>query len=326
MRRIAIVSDIHYAGPGEQRHGRHYEFARAKPSIAKAVATLYRDFIWMRDPLANNPLLDDFCARAGEPELVIANGDYTCDVAGTGVSHPEGRESVLLCLGKLRARFGGRLHAIMGDHELGKVSLLGDHGGLRLDSWHRATGECGLKRFWRLDVGNYVLLGVTSTLLSLPMMHADALPEEWAEWERLRAEHLAEVRDAFNALKPEQRVLLFCHDPSALPHLWREEVIRTKVNQIAHTFVGHLHTRLLFWKTKLLAGMPPIKFLGISIRRMTTGLSQARHWRPFNVVLCPSLAGIQLARGGGFLTLELDESGGQPPRITLHPLRRRKAQ
>ena len=322
MRRLAIVSDIHYAGPGEQAHGRHFEFANAKPSPARTAATLYRDLIWMRNPLGNNALLDDFCTRADGADLIVANGDYTCDVAGTGVSHPEGRESVLLCLGKLRSCFGKKLHAVMGDHELGKVSLLGDHGGLRLESWHRATGECGLKRFWRVEAGNFVLLGVTSTLLGLPMMRADALPSEWATWEALRAEHLDEVRETFAALKPGQRVLLFCHDPSALPHLWREEAVREKIPQIAHTFVGHLHTRLLLWKTKLLAGLPPVDFLGVSIRRMTTGLSQARHWRPFNVELCPSLAGIQLMRGGGFLTLDLDETARQPPRIVRHATRR----
>ena len=273
MRRIAIVSDIHYAGPREHAHGRDFEFAGARPSFGKSVATIYRNLIWMRNPVGNNHLLDRFLERVGTPDLVIANGDYTCDVAGFGVAHDEGLESVQICLGKLRDRFGGRLHAIMGDHELGKVSLLGDRGGLRLQAWHRATTDCGLRPFWRLEVGSFVLLGVTSTLIGLPMMLSDALPAEWPEWERLRAAHLAEIRAAFAALRPHQRVLLFCHDPSALPHLWREEAVRAKLGQVTHTIVGHLHTRILMWKTRMLAGLPPLRGCGVSLRRMTSALS-----------------------------------------------------
>lgn len=325
MRRIAIVSDIHYAGPREHAHGSDFEFAGAPPSFAKSLATLYRNHIWMRNPVGNNPLLDHFLEQSGQPDLVIANGDYTCDVAGVGVAHDAALESVQLCLGKLRARFGDRLHAILGDHELGKVSLLGDHGGLRLPAWHRATHDCGLRPFWRVELGNFVLLGVTSTLIGLPMFHADALAAEWPAWEKLRADHLAEIRAAFTALQPHQRVLLFCHDPSALPHLWREETVRAKTGQIAHTLVGHLHTRLLLWQTRVLAGLPPVRCLGVSMQRMTSALSEAKHWRPFNVRLCPSLAGIQLLRGGGFLTIDLDETATQPPRITLHKIPRKLA-
>ncbi len=322
MRRLAIVSDIHYAGPREFAHGPDFEFAGAKASLAKSFATLYRNFIWMRNPVGNNSLLDRFIERAGDADLVIANGDYTCDVAGLGVGHDDGLESVQLCLGKLRQAFGSRLHAISGDHEFGKVSLLGDHGGLRLNAWQRATNDCGLRPFWRVELGNCVLLGITSTLISLPLYRADALESEWAGWEKLRADHLAEIRAAFDALQPQQRVILFCHDPTSLPHLWREPAVRAKVNQIANTIIGHLHTRLLLWEARVLAGVPPVRGLGISMQRMTTGLRDARDWRPFKVRLCPALAGIQLMRGGGYLTMDVDESGAKMPVIKFHLIRR----
>lgn len=325
MARIFIVSDVHYAGPREQRHGPHYEFAKVKPSLAKMAATLYRDLIWMRNPLGNNALLDEFCSHAGRADLVVANGDYTCDVSGFGVSDDEGRESVLLCLGKLSGHFGARLQVIMGDHELGKISLLGDHGGLRFNSWLRATMDCSLQPFWRVELGRYVLIGVTSTLLGLPLFRADAMEVEWPAWERLRADHLVEVRAAFESLQARQRVLLFCHDPSALAYLWQEDVVRAKARQIEHTVVGHLHTNLLLWKARLLAGMPPVGFLGVSVKRMTTGLNGARCWKHFNVLLCPSLAGIQLMRGGGFLVLDLDETGTRALRVERHAMRRKTA-
>ena len=58
---------------------------------------------------------------------------------------------------------------------------------------------------------------------------------------------------------------------------------------------------------------------------MTSALSQAKHWRPFNVRLCPSLAGIQMLRGGGYLTIDLDETAAQPPRIKVHHVPRKPA-
>ena len=326
MRRLAIVSDIHYAGPGERAHGGDFEFAHAKPSLARMLVRFYRHHVWMKNPIAHTGLLDRFIEQVGPADLIISNGDYTCDVAGVGVSHDEACESVRLCLGKLRQHFGDRFHATIGDHELGKVSLLGDHGGLRLQSWHRAVNECALRPFWRIELGNFVLLGVTSTLVALPIFQPDAVAAEWPEWEQLRAAHLNEICGAFAALQSHQRVLLFCHDPSALPYLWREQAVHAKVGQIAQTIVGHLHTKLVFWKSRVLAGIPPIHGLGVSVRRMTTALNQARHWRPFNVRLCPALAGIELLKGGGFLTVDLDESGSQPPRITFHPVPRERTE
>jgi hypothetical protein len=326
MIRIAIVSDIHYAGPREQAHGPGFEFHKAPPSLGRTAATFWRRHIWMRNPLAHNGLLDRFLDQTGAADLVIANGDYTCDTAGLGVSTDEACESVLLCLGKLRGRFGERLHASIGDHELGKLSLLGDHGGLRLESLRRAVDECGLRPFWRVEAGRNVLVGITSTLVGLEVFKPDALESEWADWEARRLQHLAEIRAVFAGLQQGQRVILFCHDPTALPFLWEETAVRERAGQIDCTIIGHLHTRLLLWKAQLLSGMPPVHGLGVSIKRMTTALNRARTWRPFKVRLCPSLAGLELIKRGGFLTMELDENGQQPPRVTLHPMRREQAQ
>jgi hypothetical protein len=322
MHRIAIVSDIHYAGPREQACGPEFEFASAPPSPSRTLARAYRHYIWMRNPLAHNALLDRFIERAAGASLVVANGDYTCDTSGLGVGGDGGLESVQLCLGRLRAAFGERFHAVIGDHELGKISLLGDHGGLRLASWRRALAECRLKPFWRIELGRHVLLGITSTLVALPVFRRDALEDEWGGWEELRAAHLAEICAAFDALRPGQRLVMFCHDPTALPFLWREPAVQARRAEIAATIIGHLHTRLLLWKSRCLAGLPPVRSLGVTLQRITTALHEARHWRPFNVHLCPALAGIELFKRGGYLTLELDDSGTAPPRVNLHPLAR----
>jgi hypothetical protein len=117
-------------------------------------------------------------------------------------------------------------------------------------------------------------------------------------------------------------MLLFCHDPTALPYLWRESSVRRKLDQIEQTMIGHLHSKLIFWKSRLLAGMPVIRFLGGNVQRMTTALNEARKWREFRARLCPALAGIELLNDGGFLTAELDPAARAPIQFRLHPLPR----
>ncbi len=193
---------------------------------------------------------------------------------------------------------------------------------MRLASWQRAREELGLPPFWQVAAGSYVLMGVVSSVVALPVFEADTVPAERPEWERLRAEHLGEIRQAFAALKPEQRVLLFCHDPTALPFLWREDAVRARLPQLEQTVIGQLHSNLVWWKSRLLAGMPRITFLGHTAKRLSAALSEARRWRPFHVRLCPALAGIELLKDGGYLTAELDLEARRPARFEFHPLPR----
>jgi hypothetical protein len=253
---------------------------------------------------------------------VVANGDYSCDSIFVGLSDDAAFESANECLGKLRARFGSRLRVTLGDHELGKLSLAGHRGGMRLESWRRATSDLGLHPFWRLDLGRYTLVGVVSSLLGLPLFESDLLPAERPEWERLRERHLEEIRQAFSSLASDRRVILFCHDPTGLPFLWKEESVRAKVSLIEQTIIGHLHTNLVLREARLLAGMPVIGFLGHSVRRMTSALHEARRWRPFRVRLCPSLAGVELLKDGGFFRVELDLMGRCPARFQFCRMKR----
>ena len=248
---------------------------------------------------------------------------YSCNTALVGLSDDAACQSARECLAKLRQRFGQNLRTNFGDHELGKIGLVGGRGGMRLASWRRARQELGLQPFWQLEIGSYVLLGLVSSLVALPVFEADTLPAERNEWEQLRAEHLAEIRQAFAALQPSQRVLLFCHDPTALPFLWREPTVRARLRQIEQTVIGHLHSNLVMWKSGLLAGMPAIGFLGHTVKRLSTALSEAKHWRPFHVRLCPALAGIELLKRGGYYTAHLDPEAQHPVRFQFHRLIRR---
>ena len=291
---LAILSDVHYAGPAECARGDDYEFRYIANPLLRHAYRAYRRFVWMRHPFQHGRQLDRFLAEVGQVDHVVANGDYSCSTGFIGLADDAACESAVECIGKLRQKFGGRLHLNFGDHELGKLSLIGARGGMRLAGWHRSIGELGLQPFWQLELGRYVLMGVVSTLIALPLFEADMLPEERPTWEKLRAEHLAEIRAAFTALAPDRRVVLFCHDPTALPFLGREETVRAKLPQIEQTIIGHLHSNLYLWQSKRLAGMPVIKFLGHTAERMSRALNEARHWRPFKVRLCPSLAGIEV--------------------------------
>ncbi len=319
---LAILSDIHYAGAAEQARGEDYELRDINNPLLRGAVRVYRHVFWMRHPLGQNGQLHRCLDQLGPVDCAVANGDYTCNTGFVGLSDDAAFASAVECVSLLRRKFGEHLRINFGDHELGKLSLFGGHGGMRLESWHRATRDLGLQPFWRLEFGKYVLLGVTSSLVALPVFEPDMLPAEKPDWAQLRTQHLADIRAAFNSLKSHQRVLLFCHDPTALPFLAREESVRCKLPQIEQTIIGHLHSRLILWKTRLLAGMPVIHFLGHTAKRMSTALNDARLWRPFHVRLCPSLAGIELLKDGGYLTAELDPEARQPARFRLHSLPR----
>jgi hypothetical protein len=290
--------------------------------VARALLHGYRRYFWLNEPLRKGYLLDRFLERADGFDWVVANGDYSCDSVFTGLSDDGALESARIALGKLRKKYGGNFHANFGDHELGKMSFLGRRGGMRIASWNRAINELDLKPFWTRPLGAYTLVGMVSSLVALPVFEPDMLPEERAGWEKLRSEHLALIREAFHGLAPGRKVILFCHDPTALPFLWREPAVRSRTDQIEQTIIGHLHSPLILWKSRMLSGMPVLRFLGHSIQRFSTALREARHWKPFKVRLCPSLAGLELLKDGGYYSMALDDSGKAPARFIRHRLPR----
>jgi 3',5'-cyclic AMP phosphodiesterase CpdA len=186
MFRLAIVSDIHYAGPRESARGESI-FAPIKSPWRRWLTRQYRRFIWLNNPFGHNHLFERFLLEARDADLVVANGDYSCDSAYIGISDDAALESAQLCLGKLTERFGSRLHATIGDHEIGKTMLGAAEGGLRLESYERATGELKLQPAWKVELGRYRLVGITSTLLALALYEAEALPHERERWRNLRA-------------------------------------------------------------------------------------------------------------------------------------------
>lgn len=317
--KLLVVSDIHYAGPREQcRHG--YEERIASNPVQAAFIRLYRNNIWLRDPLGHNHFLDWFFELCGAPDLVVANGDYSCDSGFVGLADEAAFESAGICLRKLRERFGPRLRETFGDHELGKKSLVGGVGGLRLEAFHRCRDELDLKPFWKVERGAYTLIGVTSTLLALDAMLPESLPDEREEWRVLADGHREEIATAFEELEKGRRVILFCHDPTALPYLARIPAVRANWGRIERTVLGHLHSNFIFNTAHRLAGIPPVNFAGVTLRRITNALRRAREWAPFKPILCPSPTGIEAFKDGGFLTVDLYPEDPRPLDWQFHPI------
>ena len=319
---IAVVSDIHYAAAEERTRCVDFGLYRQiKSPAARILERAFHYFIWLRDHGGHNDLFETFLAAAGRPDLVVANGDYSCNTAQTGLNDVAAFASAGECLGKLRARFGGNFHATIGDHELGKTGLFTGCGSMALASWTRTTHDLRIEPFWRAQLGKYVLIGITSSLVALPLYKPDSTAEDAAGWERLSQTHLENIRTTFAGLKPDERVILFCHDPSALPFLWREPAVREKISQFEQTIIGHLHTNLVLRMGRVLSGMPTISFLGKGARRISGALNEAKLWKPFRVRLCPALTGIQLLKDGGWLSVELDADAETPARFTFHPIK-----
>jgi hypothetical protein len=318
---VLIVSDIHYAGPSE-RERKQYELKAVGNPALRAVVKAYRHYIWMRDPFAHNHLLEKVLAHPQPVDWVIGNGDFSCDSAFVGMCDDAALESATLCLGALRRQFGERFLATIGDHELGKTSLFGAKGGMRLKSWERTERTLGIQPFWSIRAGRYVLMGIAATLVALPTYRGETLDDEFDDWAELRETHLKQITEAFAGLSPHDKVILFSHDPTALPYLLKEESVKNKVNQIERTVIGHLHSESVLWRSQTLSGMPRIQFMGNAINRMSAALNEARHWKAFNLLLCPALAGIELKKDGGYYSMELDPSGKVPAKFQFHPVPR----
>lgn len=315
--RILVLSDVHFACAAEVARGPDHELHGISSRTKRLLLGFIRRHVWVGNPFAGRMLLRQFLANPPPAELVVGLGDYGCDPEYLGLSDPVVFTSVSECLDLLRGAFGSRFVPLLGDHELGKLNVTGERGRMSLRNWTIATEKLGIRSFWQLRLGSRVLIGFVSSLVALPNLKRDIDPAEAPEWDRLRREHLAQLRNAFAQLEPEQKVLLFCHDPTALGYLWEEEPVRARVGQIEHTFVGHLHSRLVLTKSRLLAGMPRIGFLGHSIRRYSEALNLARRWHPFKVRLCPAPFGMKLMRDGGFLMLEVPEAQDTPTTVRV---------
>lgn len=318
--RLLVVSDPHWAGPAEQARA-GYESRAIPHPLQRALAVVWRRGFWLADPMAHNDKLGRVLALNPDPDLVVANGDYSVDSAFVGIADDASCDSAERCLASLRTAYGDdRLLTVAGDHELGKHSLFGGVGGPRFESWRRLGSRLGIPAWWHRDIGRHRLIGLPSTLVAMPAFEPELLPEEAPAWRAERDRLLAGVADALESAGPERRIVLFCHDPTALPFLEALPEVRARLSQWEATIIGHLHSPTIARLARALAGMPEIRGLGSTVRRCSAALNRARTWEAFRVRLCPSPTGAEALEDGGWLTGEWDPDRPDPILWTRHRL------
>lgn len=317
--RVLIVSDIHYACESEQARAGH-EGRVISCAPVRWAAAAYRRFVWLAEPHQHNHRVQQILEREPNPDWVVINGDLTSDTAFIGVSDDAASQSVVECLELLRSSYGERMHLCIGDHEIGKKSLFGGAGGPRLKSLSRAIEVHGFQKSWRRDIGVYSLVGVASTLAAWPVFAGEALEEEAEAWGEIAAGYTMEIADLFGGIDRDRKILLFCHDPSALMFLANVPEVCVRMENIETTVLGHLHSPSLLRLAMKLAGFPETGLMGNSVRRYTRALNNAEIWSAFRPMQCPSPAGLQCLKDGGYLTVELDPSGMTPPVWVRHRL------
>lgn len=308
--KFLVISDIHYASDAEKTLGEN-ELQGIYNPFFRMVAFFFRYFFWLRHPHAHNDKLLKFLEKAPQAEMVVGCGDYSNDAGNTGASFPAAFQSTQEVFRLIQERFGHTFISVAGDHEIGKIGLFGKKGGPRLASWEIIQKELNIKPFWHRQFGIWHFFGLNSFIISLPNIEKELLETQKETWEKLRKDYLKEFKAHLNILPASAKVILFSHDPTALSYLCEipEIIDLLERKKIAITFVGHLHTPLVLKASYLLAGMPKINFLGHSIARMTESLSNARHWKDFNLILCPSMTGCQLAKDGGWIEVDLQDDG-----------------
>ncbi len=309
--RLAVISDIHVLGPSE--HERARELTRDLARQHGLVRGVWRRFLhgarnrfWNWRPESRRACfmkaLEDM--QNWHPDWVIANGDYGGDAEGIGLSHEKTYESAAGVITLMREVFPDRCHFIFGDHDIGKYSTAMRQGGIRLASMDVGEQRLGIRSFWHEQAGSFDLIGINSSLITLDHFLPEALTEEIPEWRRRREEHESRVTETFAALDTNARVILFCHDPSALGILAHNPAIRDKLPQIELTVLGHLHEPRLLSLIQRLPRLPDWTPRYPVARIIREGLRSADTWSLFNPIVCPSPFGTGHHLSGGLLYIE----------------------
>lgn len=313
--RLAVISDIHVLGPGE--HERDREVEASLGAGRGWMRTGWRHFLhrarrrfWNWHPESRRTCflkaLEEM--HAYDPDWVIANGDYGGDALGVGLSDEATYESAAGVITLIREIFPDQCHFIFGDHDIGKYSTGLRQGGIRLESLDLGEQKLGIRSFWQEQVEDIKIIGVNSSLITLDHFLPEALKDEIPEWQRRKAEHEELLTAAFAGLRKEDRVILFCHDPSALGVLIENPAIEKCLSQIEMTVLGHLHEPRLLTLVQRLPVVPSWKPKYPVARIISEGIKSARTWARFNPIICPSPFGTGHHLAGGVLFIEEDKS------------------
>ncbi|MDZ4197857.1 MAG: metallophosphoesterase, partial [Kiritimatiellia bacterium] len=125
--RIAVLSDIHVLGPLESERSRRISQDLGAEGSLWARAWQHgmhraRRRLWNRRAPDRERSFHRALDEIGpfHPDWIVANGDYSGDAHGVGLSDPRTFQSVSHVVELLRRSFPDRCLFIFGDHELGK--------------------------------------------------------------------------------------------------------------------------------------------------------------------------------------------------------------
>lgn len=310
--KIAVLSDIHLLGPRESERRRRIfrDLGEDRPlanRLWRRGLRRVRSRLWNRRAAER----DAFFFRAldeispFQPDWVVALGDYGGDTHGVGLSHDDAFESVSRALDLLKRSFPDRCLFVFGDHEVGKYSTELRRGGIRLASLVRGERELGLESLWHHSEGRIHLVGVNSTLLTLSLFLPEALPGEIPAWQERAAAYRGNLRELFAGLPDDARILLFCHDPSALGALADIPEVRARLDQVEKTVLGHLHSPSLLRPSRWLARLPAWTPRYPIARIIAQGVRSAGCWDLFRPIVCPATFGAGRLFSGGLLFLDV---------------------
>ena len=313
--RIAVVSDLHVAGPGEHAETRESVrlLGHGEGSVRRRFRrglNRFRDRFWHWQPESRAACFVQALQHIYNynPDYLVANGDYAGDHSGMGLSDDHTYESVNHVVSLIREIFPERSRFNFGDHDIGKYNTVRRQGGIRLRSLERGL-ELGLESFWEIAHDNVLLIGVNSSLLTLELYLPEALPEEVDDWASRREAHVQQIVERFRGIEDGHRVILFSHDPSAMGLLSSLPEVRKRLSQIECTVVGHLHTPMLMGLTRMMRHVPVLKTNYPIARIVTHGARGAQDWKRFNPVVCPSTYGVGNHISGGILLIEARSRG-----------------
>lgn len=310
--RLAVMSDLHVMGPGEEASSLEsvQTMGAEDHPIRRRVRrglNRVRDRFWHWDPQSRKACFHHALEVVADyhPDWLILNGDYGGDHEGVGLSDDHTFESAAMVISMVREMFPGRTRFVFGDHDIGKYNTVRRQGGIRLDSLTRGEQRLGIESFWHLEHASHHLVGVNSSLLTLGLFLPEALSHEVDSWKTLRDQHLERVSAYFEGLPSHARILLFCHDPSALAVLGELPAIQRRQSEILHTVVGHLHSPRLLALNRLIGHLPAPPNSAYPIARIISeGARGARAWKDFRPVVCPSTYGVGNHVAGGVLFVE----------------------
>ncbi len=324
--RIAVISDIHVLGPGEHEKERAVRedmalgLGRSRAAWRRFLHSMRMRF-WNWVPESRYACFLKALQEIQDyhPDWVVANGDYGGDARGVGLSDESTYESAAGVITLMREIFSDRCRFNFGDHDIGKYNTALREGGIRLASLDLGEQKLGIRSFWHEQVDHLHLIGVNSSLITLDYFLPEALSEEIPEWKNRRRAHEEELIAAFSSLTGSDRVILFCHDPSALGILIQNPVIRENHARIELTVLGHLHEPRLLNLVQRLPKLPNWKPRYPVARIITEGIRSAKTWKYFNPIVCPSPFGTGNHLSGGLLFIE--QAGARRFSVRRHRLK-----